>query len=386
MANTLELTDKKNQLEVRANAIINHAQQESRKLRDDELAEFNQITDEIRSTESEIREITKKLNNHETRKNTMEKFSLIKAINDIANNRNLDERSQMVVNQGVAEMRKAGQSYSGQIVLPVEERSTIQATVATHGEEVVAEDKLNILEPLRDALVMTKAGAVYMTGLVGNVSIPTYNGANVGWQGEIDPATDGGGTFGEVLLSPKRLTAYLDVSKQFLIQDSASAEALLKNDIVKALSNKLEATILGDGAGSANEPEGIFSNSAATYTKDYNGTVDMEEALEAANVTGNYTYIINPADKATLRKAKTDAGSGQFVYSDGEINGIPALVTNACLGIVVGDFSNYVIAQWGGIDLTVDPYTQARNGKIRLVINAYFDAKPTRADAFITTL
>ena len=386
MANTLELTDKKNQLEIRANAIINHAEQESRKLKDDELVEFNQITDEIRSTESEIREITKKLNNHETRKNTMEKFSLIKAINDIANNRNLDERSQMVVNQGVAEMRKAGQSYSGQIVLPVEERSTIQATVATHGEEVVAEDKLNILEPLRDALVMTKAGAVYMTGLVGNVSIPTYNGANVGWQGEIDPATDGAGTFGEVLLSPKRLTAYLDVSKQFLIQDSASAEALLKNDIVKALSNKLEATILGDGAGSANEPEGIFSNSAATYTKDYNGTVDMEEALEAANVTGNYTYIINPADKATLRKAKTDAGSGQFVYSDGEINGIPALVTNACLGIVVGDFSNYVIAQWGGIDLTVDPYTQARNGKIRLVINAYFDAKPTRADAFITTL
>ena len=386
MANTLELTDKKNQLEIRANAIINHAEQESRKLKDDELVEFNQITDEIRSTESEIREITNKLNKQETRKNTMEKFSLIKAINDIANNRNLDERSQMVVNQGVAEMRKAGQSYSGQIVLPVEERSDIQATVATHGQEVVAEDKLNILGPLRDALVMTKAGAVYMTGLVGNVSIPTYDGANVGWQGEIDPATDGAGTFGEVLLSPKRLTAYLDVSKQFLIQDSASAEALLKNDIVKALSNKLEATILGDGAGSANEPEGIFSNSAATYTKDYNGTVDMEEALEAANVTGNYTYIINPADKATLRKAKTDAGSGQFVYSDGEINGIPALVTNACLGIVVGDFSNYVIAQWGGIDLTVDPYTQARNGKIRLVINAYFDAKPTRADAFITTL
>jgi len=98
MANTLELTDKKNQLEIRANAIINHAEQESRKLKDDELVEFNQIKDEIRSTESEIREITNKLNKQETRKNTMEKFSLIKAINDIANNRNLDERSQMVVN------------------------------------------------------------------------------------------------------------------------------------------------------------------------------------------------------------------------------------------------------------------------------------------------
>lgn len=34
-------------------------------------------------------------------------------------------------------------------------------------------------------------------------------------------------------------------------------------------------------------------------------------------------------------------------------------------------------------DLTVDPYTQAANGKVRLVINAYFDAKPRRAEAFV---
>lgn len=33
----------------------------------------------------------------------MEKFSLLKAINDVANNRQLDERSQEVVNQGVTE-------------------------------------------------------------------------------------------------------------------------------------------------------------------------------------------------------------------------------------------------------------------------------------------
>ena len=42
-----------------------------------------------------------------------------------------------------------------------------------------------------------------------------------------------------------------------------------------------------------------------------------------------------------------------------------------------------VIGQWGGIDLTVDPYTQAAKGKVRLVINAYFDAKPRRAEAFV---
>ena len=43
----------------------------------------------------------------------MEKFSLLKAINSIANNKPLDERSQEIVDAGIAEMRKAGQSYSG---------------------------------------------------------------------------------------------------------------------------------------------------------------------------------------------------------------------------------------------------------------------------------
>jgi len=147
----------------------------------------------------------------------MEKFSLLKAIRAIANNQTLDERSQEVVNTGIEEMRKSGQSYSGQIILPVEERAAIVAGTAKNGQEVVAEDKLNILAPLRDKLVLSAAGANFMTGLVGNVSIPTYSGANVGWGAETAAASDGAGTFGEVELSPKRLTAYIDISKQFLI-------------------------------------------------------------------------------------------------------------------------------------------------------------------------
>ena len=63
-----------------------------------------------------------------------------------------------------------------------------------------------------------------------------------------------------------------------------------------------------------------------------------------------------------------------------EVNGYPVLCTSAVAGkgIVYGNFADLVIGQWGGIDLTVDPYTQAANGKVRLVINAYFDAKPRR--------
>lgn len=380
---SVELIDKKNQLKIQAEAIIGNAEKESRKLDDDEKAKFEALKNQMEEVDNEIRKINEKLNK-ETNKRNMENFSLLKAINDIANNRQLDERSQEVVNEGISEMRKSGLSYSGQIVLPVTEaRADVQATVEGAGQEVVAEDKLNILEPLRASLVMTQAGATYMTGLVGNVSIPVYSGSNVGWAGEIEAAKDGAGTFSEVTLSPKRITAFLDVSKQFLLQDSASAEALLRADIVRAIANKLEATILGDKDGSATQPKGLFYDVDDFYDITYESIVELVAYLEQQNVTGDIKFILSPLMKALLKTTKKDEGSGLFVMEDGEIDGLPVLSTSACMGLAIGNWADYVIAQWGGIDLTIDPYSQATNGKVRLVVNAYFDAKPRREEAFL---
>lgn len=169
--NTLELLDKKELLKKRAEEIISGAEKEVRKLNAGEQVEFDTITKEVADIDVQIRKIEKDnfKQQNTINKKTMEKFSLLKAINDVANNRQLDERAQEVVTAGIAEMRKAGQSYSGQIVLPIEERANIQATVSTAGQENVAEDKLGILEPLRASLVLAQAGASYMTGLVGNV-------------------------------------------------------------------------------------------------------------------------------------------------------------------------------------------------------------------------
>ena len=379
--NSVELLDKRNQLRIQAEAILTSAEKEVRKLNDEEIVKFEALKKEIEETDVEIKQLNDKLIN-KTTKRSMENFSLLKAINDVANNRQLDERSQSVVNTGIEEMRKAGLSYSGQILLPIENRD-IQATVATNGKEIVAEDKLNILEPLRANLVMVEAGANYMTGLVGNVSIPVYNGSNVGWAGEIEAATNGAGTFTEVMLEPKRITAYIDVSKQFLLQDSVSAEAMLRADIVRAISNKLEATILGDAAGNAKQPGGLFNGASALADTSYASMVDMIQTLEEANVSGDIKYIVSPSIKASLKTTSKDAGSGRFVMEGNEVDGVPVLCTSACKGVVVGNFADYVIGQWGSIDLTVDPYSQATNGKVRLVVNAYFDAKPRRAEAFV---
>lgn len=379
---SLTLIDKREQLKKKAEDLISIAEKELRKLNDKENDELNSIKKEIADLDNEI----KNIENRNTKTNkVMAKFSLLKAINDVANNRQLDERAQSVVNEGISEMRKAGQSFTGQIVLPMEMRSDIQATVTTAGQENVAEDKLGILEPLRANLVLVNAGASYMTGLIGDVSIPVYSGSNVGWAGEVSTASDGAGTFSEVTLSPKRLTAYIDVSKQFLIQDSNSAEEMLKRDIVAAISNKLEATILGSEAGSNTQPAGLFNgvvaDSAAVTYKDI---VNMEAELEDANVMGNIKFIVSPSAKADL-KTTEKGNTDNFLMEGNELNGYPVMCTSAVTGkgVIMANWSDLVIGQWGGIDLVVDPYTQAANGKVRLVINAYFDAKPRRAEAFV---
>ena len=379
---SLTLIDKREQLKKKAEDLISNAEKELRKLTHEENDELNSIKKEIADLDNEI----KNIENRNTKTNkVMAKFSLLKAINDVANNRQLDERAQEVVSNGIAEMRKAGQSFTGQIVLPMEMRSDIQATVATAGKENVAEDKLGILEPLRANLVLVNAGASYMTGLIGDVSIPVYSGSNVGWAGEVSTASDGAGTFSEVTLSPKRLTAYIDVSKQFLIQDSNSAEEMLKRDIVAAISNKLEATILGSEAGSNTQPAGLFNgvvaDSAAVTYKDI---VNMEAELEDANVMGNIKFIVSPSAKADL-KTTEKGNTDNFLMEGNELNGYPVMCTSAVTGkgVIMANWSDLVIGQWGGIDLVVDPYTQAANGKVRLVINAYFDAKPRRTEAFV---
>ena len=332
-------------------------------------------------------------NNQNISTNMTKKFSLIKAINDVTNNRSLDEVAKEVVAKGIAEMRKSGLAVAGSIQLPVSENITeevrangVLAQTAGAGAENIATEKLDILEPLRANMVMSQAGATYLTGLVGNISIPAYTGSNVAWAGETAAAANGAGDWSEIKLQPHRLTAYVDVSKEFLLQDSNDAEAMLRRDIIAAIGNKLESTILGSDAGTDEKPAGLFDGVTAMSTAvKFGDIVDAEAELDAANVSGAYTYILSPKAKATLRTLSKDAGSGRFVLEDGEIEGSKALVSSnvAAKGLVVGDFTDYVIAQWGAIDLVVDNYTKATEGKVRLVVNAYFDAKPRRATSFV---
>lgn len=333
--------------------------------------------------EEDSEEDPEKRNQKNTNSNKMEKrFSVLTAIRNVANGQTQDEVTAAVLAEGNAEMRKAGLNFVGQIQLPAEARAL---TVASEGEDVVATDFMDVITPLQARNVMIKAGAKYVTGLVGDVQYPVMSNGACTWEGETATAKDGSPAFTNVKLSPKRLTAIVPISKQFLIQDSVGAENAIREEIINAINAKLESTILGTGAGSATEPKGLL-NGTLTAVTDFKGLADLEAGLEEANVYGELKYIVSPKAKAALRNMPKSAKTTQLVYENDEIDGTPAFSTSHVggTGFVFGDFSQYIIAQWGNLDITVDNVTLADKGQVRLVVNAYFDAKPLRDKAFAT--
>ena len=316
-------------------------------------------------------------------RNKMKKqFSLLKAINDIAHNRSLDAASQAVINAGADEMRSAGQSFCGQIQLPVESRAAV--TVTDEHDDVIEVEFADLLTPLRAKNVLVAAGAKYMSGLIGDVQVPIMGAGNVTWEGEVASAKEAGYTFSSKKLQPKRLTAYVDISKQFLVQDSIGAEQAIRADIVAAINSKLESTILGSAAGSTTTPAGIFYGQSPKTIATFKDICDLEASIEDANVIGECKYVMSNKAKAALRNMPKSSKSTQLVMENGEVDGTPVLNTSnvEAQNIAYGDWNNLAIGQWGSIDLVVDPYTLAKDGQVRIVINAFFDAVTLRPEAF----
>ena len=311
------------------------------------------------------------------------KFNLLSAIRSIAENKPLDPEVQAVVDAGKSEMRNAGLSVNGQLQIPAETRAAV--TVTTEGEDVVVTDFANILEPLRTKNVLVESGAHILTGLVGDLQIPAMGAENVNWEGETDPAQDGASTFTNVKLTPHRLSAYIDISKQFLVQDSLGAEALIRRDLVAAIQSKLESTIFSTDATDGSKPAGIFHGVTPTKVTDFKGLCTLESDVEDANFYAPSKYIVSPKAKAAMRAMAKSTKSTQLVMEGDNIDGTPVLSTGhiAKDTFAYGDWSQLYVGQWGAIDLTVDPYTKAADGQVRLVVNCFFDFKLVRPKAVV---
>ena len=397
--NSVELRDKQATLLKRCKEIVDTCKKEIREMTDDEQAEFDAAKAEIASLKGQLDELKKKLEAYEVP--TLDETEEVKAdfcdedpleeeevikMNELKSKRNKTNKMRKSI---VKEIRSAIANGTKNFKINADtEKRAIQVTGGSGvHDEVVDTEIQGILEPLYAKSVLAELGVKWYTGLPqGDIQVPVMGKGTVGWAGEVAAASAGGNAFSAVLLQPKRITAYVDISKQLLNQDTIGVENAIRRDIVNAINDKLEATIFSKDAGDATKPAGIFYDSSVFDASTFKAVVDLEAKVEKNNVYGDMKYLLSTGAKADLRAMPKSTKNTQLVMEGGEIDGTPAVVTSNVEGAgyyAYGNFENLAVASWGDIDITVDEYTQAVNGCVRLVVNAYFDAKKLRPEAFI---
>lgn len=336
--------------------------------------------DEFIGSEKEEKEEKPILNNNKKEKKMKKEFRLLDAINSYVNGRNFTDEQLAVIEAGKRELRDAGQTFAGSIQLPMEYRATDPGSIVAgvgsgYGAENIATEKWGFVEPLRHKLVLAKLGATMMSVSGGNISMSRYSGSTSAWRSEIAAAGDGRGLFDEVEMKPMRLCTKIPVSKLFLQQSGADAERILLDDIVNSIAEKLEQTIFGTGAGDADTPKGLFNGvTADTTNPTFAGMVAMEETLNTAKMSGNYKFLIAPSAKTILSTTEKSSSTAKYLMESGECVGYPVECSGvvASKGVLLGDWSKLYVANWGGLDVTVDNISLASTGQILLVINSYW--------------
>ena len=373
----LELREKILNLQTTLENVIANGEAEQRELTEEEtnqMVDLRSQIDEARAELAKVEEENRKIaeqNNHKeiTKKNTMKEVRLFDLIKGVVEN-NLTDEQRAYVNGNQINFRGAAENG-------------IAATVQGYGKENVPEDKMRLEVAIRNASVLNKIGATWFGNAVGNIRIPKYDGSNVYWaDSENAEAQDGKQKFSEVSLSPKRLTAYITISRQFLAQSPEDAEAILISDLAAAVAEKLDKTVFGTAAGTDAQPAGLFVDGAPHLVTGktidsitFNDVLELEEKVEEKNAT-DFIFVADPKVKYALRGTQMASGL-QFVWDNGEIDGRKAVVSNSVAqgGLLCFDPKALAVATWdNGMFITVDPYTLAGKNQIKVTVNYLVDA------------
>lgn len=372
--NSLELKDKQSTLIKRCQEIVDNCKAEIRDMTDEEMKEFEDNKAEIINLRSQLEELKARLESYVV---PSEDNIENKSFNNNKNSNSMSEKFNLM-----KELRSAYETGKKINLAEINERAY---TVASEGEDVVKTDLFDIWEPLRAKNVLIEAGAQYIPGIKNNIQIPLMGAVSVAWAAETGAASDGSGVFTSKTLTPKRITAKYPISLELLAQDSIGVEQAIRNDIVKAVNAKLEATLLGADAGDTTKPAGLFYGATKSVIASFGDVTALEADIEDANVYGNCKYIMSPSAKADLRGMVKGANAGAgMVLVDGKIDGTEVLATSHVSNkdIVYGDFSNLVIATWDNVTIdVVRDVASLSAGQVTIVVNAFVDAALVRSEA-----
>ena len=309
----------------------------------------------------------------------VKRFSFLRALNALANPTDRVAQEAAAFEREVSE--EASKRYdkpANGILVPNEVlKRDLNVGTATAGGNLVPTELLagSFIDILRKRMAVMATNPTMLTGLSGNVAIPRMTSTSTAYfVGESGAPTESQQAFDQVNMTPKTVGAFVDYSRRLLLQSSIDVESMIRDDIAKVIATKLDNAAIY-GSGSSNEPLGIKDTTGVgTQTISTFGTfaeyIGMETDVAAANAdVASMFYLINASARGALKSTEKASNTAQFVFEDNSINGYPAIVSNQLANndVLFGDFSQFVIGMWSGLDLTVDPYANATAGSVRII-------------------
>jgi HK97 family phage major capsid protein len=336
-------------------------------------------------------------------------FNILRAINALAtpNDRRAIEAAAFEFDCSRAVAEKFGRAAQG-FYLPsdVQARRDLTAGTNNAGGYTVATELRGFIDLLRNAMVIDKAGAVFLSGLVGNIAIPKMTAAGTAyWVAENGAPTESQQTLGQVTMSPKTIGAFTDISRQLLLQSSIDVQNMVTRDLATIVGLGIQQAAI-NGSGSSNQPSGILTQVTPGTVGGTNGAapswaniVGLETNVSVANAAvGTLGYLTNAKVRGKLKVTEQFATTnGKPVWAEGTtpLNGYGAYVTNAvpanltkgtasgvCSAIIFGNFADLIVGMWGATDILVDPYTGGAAGTVRVRVLQSCDIALRHVESF----
>ena len=384
-------------------AIVDSAKVEGRELTDSETKEFDTLNDKANSLEGMAKRAAsfealqankvKTADKVEDTPKEVREYSFQEAMKAAYSGRMEGLVAEMDA-EARNEARYTGQSFKG-IAIP----SAVLTRAAVGTAAGNATDVMAWTDQLEANLVLASAGANFYSG-VNNMKFPVFSAINSGFVPEAGgSAPAANGTASGLTLSPKKLISIVNVSAESLVQNTG-IEAALRRNMAQSVAATLEAALLGTGD-VTNAPTSIFADAAAGSTAAFAAAsaLDLETTVLGNGVQlegARMAYLVDMKSYATAKAAAQVASvSPLYDNRDKTINGYFAFVsTNVGNGggatkdhALFGDFSKVHIAQFGGLDILVDPYTDGGIGQTRMIVTSLVDGDAVQnATAFASLI
>jgi HK97 family phage major capsid protein len=316
-------------------------------------------------------------------------FSLSRAINTVALGKGLEGAEAEWAQESQREMQARGLQMTGQIGIP--EAALQRAGGADDfqagsgdGSGYVPTNVPGVIEALRAPTMIEQLGATTIHGATGNLQFPRVSEKAVGTdETEVSADAESGLELDELTLSPIRCANRTKFSKQLILQGGSQVDTLIARELTAGINETID--------------KAAFAKAAAAYQTAGTGAAltpamlfDLEKSVLASG--GNFAdckWAMSPTGWKISRDLATVSSIDAF-WKGQSFDGFPAVATpnlvdgTASAGdIIFGDWAKgLVLAFFGGLDLLVDPYSNAGTAQIALHLNKFYDVEVRQARAF----